>query len=300
MTVAYQTGAASDPADFLSKLGTFAAANGFTVDTVSGGVVFHADDIVVGANAGASAISLRGGTAYDGGAAWNAQTNAATTNAIMDSLGVGPYTAYHFFVGDEDGDRYVHAALEITAGLFRHLAFGQLVKYGTYTGGVYVDAVDWSQSSNHANQPTSVQHSVICDANYTGSSGAHVYIDYDSKTNNFQYVRNDSTTPYCIGSCRSQGIYAPLIAAQGAKWNVRTPMFPMEYFTTRASSLYSAIGRIPHMRYLSLRNLGPGDEITVGGETWKCFPIVQRTTSSGSSSSTVNASQYDGYAYLMP
>jgi hypothetical protein len=302
VALAYETGAASSPADFVTKLGVFAAANGWAVDAVTGGVVFHVDDIVVGMNSDSANINMRGGTAYNGAAAWNAQTNAPSAMTCIMDIHAGPYTAYHFWVGDEGGRKHVHATVEITDGVFRHLSFGHIIKLGTYTGGVYIDAVNWDETSDDINVPDSTNHQVIGDAGSGLTNRAHIWVDYDSKTNNFQYVyQNDSfSVDRCYGSVRFDGIFAALVSTQYMKWNLRTALYPIEYFVGRPSSLFSPIGRIPNMRQLNLRNIAPGGELIIASETWKCFPLVSRTDSSGSTSSSTHSSSYYGYAFRMP
>lgn len=302
MTVAYQTGAASSPGDFVTKLSTFAQANGFTAPGAASGVVLSSGSVLVGIAGQVSAVHMRGGITSAPLAAWNAQIGAPTSpakTAVMDLGGAtGPYTAYHFFVGDEDGNPHVHAVLEITAGVFRHLSFGQLVKSGTYTGGTYVEGMNWNISSSFAGSIDTALHHVIGDANSGHVNASHMRVDYDSKSNNWQDITGGSWTADKVkGSVRSEGIYGPLIAAQNMKWNARTPLYKIEYFAARPSSMWSPLGRIPNMRQLNLRSIAPGDEITIGGDTWKCFPFVQRTDAVGGSA--VN-SYYYGYAYLMP
>lgn len=300
MTVAYETGSASSTADLLTKIAAFAASNGFTVSAVTGGQVFHSGSIVVGVNAAATQINMRGATAFNPANAWNLQTNAPAKTAVMSCVSSGPYVGYFAFCGDEGGQKYLHVVLELTSGKYRHLCFGQLVKSGSYTGGVYVEGVNWSQSTSHINVPDSGLHNTVCDSrsDFTGTN--HMYIDYDSKANNFQDITNISShsTTKCSGNTRSLSMWDSLYKAQNMKWNIRTPLFPLEYFVGRPSALWSPIGRIPNMRYVNLRAIGPEDEIEIGGETWKCFPMVQRQDFAVAN--TVESSGYYGYAHLMP
>lgn len=306
MTVAYEAGVASSPADLISKLGTFAAANGWTVSAATVGVVFRNGDINVGVNTDASIIYLRGAVGYDSGAAWNAQPGASPQN-ISSNVGAGPYTAYHFFVGDEADSDHVHCALEIEAGIYRHISFGRVVPYGVITGGTYVDAVWWQSGVTNANLLQTSSHRHICRAAATtgGISGwAHLWCDYDSKTDNWQinnlggaFPRTESLFGSCgpgLGAC----LFNALTLVGGMKWNLRTTLHPLEYAVGRPESLTTTVGRIPNMRQLSLTNYAPGDEIAIGGETWKVFPIMRRNIATPPAGQ-INSDLY-GYAYLMP
>lgn len=303
MTAFYETGAASSPSDLLGKLATFVQANTpITVGAATPGAVYNSGALHVGIHiVNTHEIHMRGATGYIGGSAWNAQPNAPSTlTARTNLLTVGPYTAYHFFTGDEDGHPYVHAIVELTDGKYRHFYMGELVKKGSYTGGIYIEGTWWDQSTSWMNNQDVQFHAVPGDANTTQSTFNHMRIDYDGKTNNFQPIMpaNNWSANYCHGSVRSLGIFAPLVAAENMKWNLRTPLFPIEYYAGREANQFSAIGRMPNVRQLNLRNIASGDEIEIGGDTWKCFPLSQRQ--SGAVANTVESSGYYGYAHLMP
>lgn len=298
----YETGTATDPADLLSKLNTFVSGNGWTVSSPSSGVVFRKGDVVVGASADSDEVFFRGAVTYNGSAAWDNQTNnAGVTLTIL--LGVGPYPSYHFFTGDEDGADYVHVVVEISTGIYRHFVFGELVKSGSYTGGVYVDGVHWSSASNRINVPYSGFHQTICDSSQNeGITNAHLWVDYDSKTNNWQRIYPPASvdTTRCSGNGRAGGIDSYVQGQDFMAWNLRNVLVPLRYFANRESSLKSPIGRIPHMRQCGMRNLARGETITIGGESWIVFPIVQRTEVFDSASSSIPSSGYLGYAYRLP
>jgi subtilisin family serine protease len=297
MAVVYQTGIASDPADLVSKLATFAAANGWTVNTPASGRVFIKDTCLVGVSSDTDEVFLRGAITYNGAAAWNAQTNNSGNTVSID-CGTGPFTAYHFFVGDEDGADYIHVVIEIAAGRYRHFSFGEMIKHGTYTGGTYVDGTNWDNSTNFQHVPDSGQHQVICDGN-TASGTGHVWVDYDSKVNNWQLIRGPGTftTTLGIGSFRDNGMISiwPSLGIQ--PWNLRNNMAPLTYFVNRSDSLRSPVGRIPNMRCLGLHNLTPGETLSIGGDDWLCFPVIQRTETFVN---TIESSGMYGYAFKTP
>jgi hypothetical protein len=294
----YETGIATDPADVVSKLATFAAANGWTVNTPTSGRVFIKGDIYVGVSSDSDEVFARGALGYDAGLAWNAQPNHSGLSTSID-IGVGPFTAYHFFVGDEDGSDYINVIVEYAAGKYRHMAFGKLIKRGTYTGGTYVDSVNWNNSVLYQNDPDDSQHQVICDANTSGGVG-HFACDYDAKTNNWQRVVNAGGTQYGLGSARDDGINQIYFAVGVQNWNMRNLVYPLMYFANRASSLRSPVGRIPNMRMVRMSNLMPGETLTIGGDGWLIFPIVQRTESYGSGNSAIESSGLYGYGYKLP
>jgi hypothetical protein len=297
----YETGISTGPGDLMGKLATFAATNGWTLTSygVGNGASLSKGTIVCGYNTDTDEIFLRGGTST-AGAAWNSLANNPGYSVTID-CGAGPFVAYHLFAGEESGSEYLNAVIEFASGQYRHLCFGNLIKHGAYTGGTYIDGVNWNNSINFANQPESDNHQVICDANVQSGNG-HVYADFDAKTNNWVRVMSAGgfTTTNGTGSVRSNGINQMFHNLGYARFNLRNLTAPLTYFANRASSLRSPLGRIPNMRQVGMGNLEPGAILSIGGDEWKCFPISQRTDSWGSGSSLIESSGPYGYAYKMP
>lgn len=292
----YETGISTGPADLLSKLRTFAVSNGWTNTAGTTGSVLSKNGIYVGNHSDADEIFAMGCLGASGAAAWNAQASSSGFTVALN-CGTGPFTAYHLFAGDEDGREYLNLIVEFAAGRYRHLALGQLIKHGTYTGGTYVDGVRWSTSTTFQNSPDNSNHQVICDAN-SGVGNGHFWCDYDAKSNNWQRVITGTATTSGLGSARSSGMgqIFPNLGVQN--WNLRNNLAPLTYFANRASSLRSPVGRIPNMRILGMNNLQPGETLSIGGTDWMVFPICQRTE--GVQPNTVETSGFYGYAYKLP
>ncbi len=280
MAVYYETGVASTPLDLLEKLETFAEAHGWTADitvTASSRVLWNnsGGQVYMAVLAAATTWQTFGCLSVDTGVAWNAQPGISGWSHTV-TWGAGPFVAYHFYVGDEDNNDYIHVIVEISAGVFRHWTAGQLVKRGSYTGGVYTDSIAISGTAARRNESNSSEHRYICDARCDTNRGGHIWVDYDSKVDNWQRVEEASsfTTTKCAGSFRTNGLIDALVSIGYTRWAERTMLWPLEYFANRQSSLRSPIGRIPHMRACNMTNLAPGDIITVGGETWQAFPPI--------------------------
>lgn len=166
----YQTGTATDLADLLSKLDTFATTThggwtqGYTPnpDTTNGWFELHKSGISVGAKyaVGAQApvehMSLHQATAYlnsstapgkhtgDSNNGYNTSdtghTNAQIlTERCVNALGVGPFPSYYFFAETAGLVDHIYVVVEVSTGVFRHFGFGKLVKFGdNWTGGEFV------------------------------------------------------------------------------------------------------------------------------------------------------------------
>jgi hypothetical protein len=297
----YQTGAASDPADLLADLGTFAAANGWTVSSPTSGKVFSKGSAFCGVVADADSLDSRGCISYDSGLAWNAQPgHSGVTHSC--NLGAGPFTAYHFYAESEESKSFLGAVVEISAGVYRHWVLGDLIKYGAWTGGTYSDSVFHDTTSDDANRTTSANHRYLADTIYGGTARGQFYCNVDGLTDNWVKIAASSdiasASSFGTGCVRGDGKWIGAIGSQYQKWNLRTPLFPLELFVNRPSSLRSIVGRVPALRHVSLRNYMPGEILSIGGDDWQLWPVVARTDTSGSSSSTTPSSGYYGYAYL--
>lgn len=301
MTVNYETGVANNPTDLLTKLITFMTGLGWTSQVpLSGDAVLSRGTIFAGVDADTTGWNTRGCLSFDGGLAYNAQpgNSGITQNTLW---GAGPYTQYHFYVGDEGGRHYAHVTVEITAGSFRHWVLGELVKSGTWDGGTYVDSVRASTTSITMDDANSNDHRSICDASNSSSESGHIYCDYDGKVNNWAVLRaadDIANSASACGTYRDDGIYAPFFVVHDIGWNLRTPLFPAIYTVNRASSLKSPIGRIPNFRFVSMRNFTAGELVTYGGQTWQVFPMLIRRDSSPGDGNI--SSGYYGYAHLRP
>lgn len=298
MAVVYETGIATSPSDLLTKLITFATANGWTVNTPTSGKVFINGSILCGVKDNASDVQFRGGVTYAAGSAWDAQTGAAS-NSCSINTGSGPFSAYHFYSGTEGASVYLQGVVEISAGIYRHFFIGTLVKFGTYTGGEYVDASYHDQTTNIINNPASSNHNYICDQSNANTRWGHVRTSVDARANTFSGLVNlgNQTATSASGDVRG-AMTDNLFSVGYARWNLRTILEPMRVYVVRPSSLRSTMGRIPNMRLLNLVNFSAGEEFAIGGDTWKAFPVFARQT--GAVGSTTPSSGLYGYAYLMP
>lgn len=284
MSISYETGVASSPTDLLDKLDTFVSAHGWSiVSAATGRIISDGGQIFAGILDEASDWQTRGALGDDTGAAWDVQPNAASVSHLTN-WGAGAFTAYHFYVGDEGGKKYVHVTVEVTPGKFRHWALGELVQFGSYTGGVYSDSTYCADDSNNRCFPESGAHRHLADAgNFaTGGAGgaAHVWVDYDGKTDNWQaleYVTGAVDAAKMLGSSRQPGLYDGQLRAGAQSWNLRTPLWPLEYFAGAASNLRYPLGRMPNIRAVSMRNFTPGQIITIGSTDWQVFPVFART-----------------------
>lgn len=61
-------------------------------------------------------------------------------------------------------------------------------------------------------------------------------------------------------------------------FNGLAPLLPIKTFVERAvGNVYAYVGDAPDIRCLNMKNNNPKDEITIGSDTWKIFPVVSNS-----------------------
>jgi hypothetical protein len=304
----YETGTATDTTDLITKLITFATANGWTVNTPLSGRVFTKGGLYYGLNWDVDDVWVAGATGYAAGSAWSAQPGASATQPRANDM-AGPYQAYHFFTGTAPD--YLHVVVETSAGIFKHFMFGQVVKHGTFTGGEYIGAVFWnmtvSGTAQNPNAPDWGSHAVPFDSNASAATAVNrsaVRADIDAKSNNWMVFRDADTYNgnYAKGVLRGKNtaggsLYESLHARSPSEFNQVTPLLPILVAVDRPSSMTSPIGYAPDLRYVNMLNFAPGETVTIGGVEWMAFPLIQKTDTYNNASSAVPSSGTYGLAY---
>ena len=306
----YQTGTATDVADLLDKLRVFASANGWTVNTwlngwlslQSGSLYFNfMADTAVGSNAryAGPRVLVRGATGFDSAQSFTTQPGTSPEAEANDMA--GPFAAYHFFVAAD----YIHVVVEVTAGIFTHFVAGLLQKAGAYTGGEYVDAVQWTTnaSNGNPNYPEYSDNNLMFDQ-LTGyySKEGYLHADIDGKTDNwFEFGTGGPAGNRARGVTRNSGASAGLLQALWERspntFNGVSPLLPIAVAVERSGALYSPAGVVKDLRLVNMAYLTPGQTLTIGSDQWLCFPARQKTDVWNQSGSNVPSSGYYGYAY---
>lgn len=308
--MAYQLTNATSVEDLINKIAAFAVANGWTQrrNTLAGSnrtvTLQKSGDNINLYNTTLTDVLLRGAVGYDAGAAANAQPNQSAWTAQANT-GSGPFANVFMFAGNSPAE-HVHVAVEIASGIFRHITFGEVAKYGTWTGGTFFDAEfwttgganDWSDSRNHRLFDNGTD--------YSSTNKGAVRCDYDGSTNYFAPFGTRSTSPPTQIVSGGMGAAANAYNAENTNRLLNfynrsinnltgnTPLMPIQLRARRADSFWSPIGEVPGIRALNMQRFSPGDEFTIAGDTWKVFPWVRK----GSGGSTEPYSANFAFAYL--
>lgn len=154
--VVYETGTATDMDDLVSKLFTFAVANGWTqdqLDTTNNKAALHKGSVYISfrwSTATPNNLALYQALGYTGGndpgnhpddsgngfvTGTDTGTGSLDRSRALSNIGNGPYPHYYFFL--DTAPDYIHIVVEFSTGIFRHASFGEVNKVGTWTGGEY-------------------------------------------------------------------------------------------------------------------------------------------------------------------
>lgn len=317
----YETGTSTSVTDLLDKLRVFATANGWTQNyfgarTSGSGqalqltkgtqyVTFIAD---TGTGSTSDPGPYFGAYSHNVYSAGNGTENQAQGSLKCLANGMsGPYVAYHFMTGAERGADYLYVIVEVTSGIFKHAGVGKLISLGALTTGMFAFGCRWSYStaSNVISNATYRDHAWPFDSVENGlraGPGTQVRADSDGVTPRWYDSAGNGTYGNRFGGgVRSPGtstagtqrgtVYAP--AAAGASGVTgRTLLIPAWLYGERTSNLSSPLGFPPHLRWVSLDYLNPGDILTLGSDQWKVFPVIRKNGGTGQ----VNSGTY-GYAY---
>lgn len=205
-------------------------------------------------------------------------TSASAPNAkVFNSQFDGPFPTAFLFTNDPS--TYLHIVVEVSAGKYRHIQFGNMTKFGTWTGGAYYGSHRWATDTSNIDAPNGSAHCVPFDAAILSVSAAQWTVHYENA--GFKWIAPTQTTLNGVnrrqgrGSARggwgtmfrsiTESAFSGLVALNPVTiWAVTTTDTPV---TTRC------IGRIPDVAEINMRNFIPGDSYFIGSDEWILFPI---------------------------
>jgi hypothetical protein len=304
--MAYQTGSATDIADLISDLFTFATGLTTTpwtqdeLDTLQGTlhrgdcyVTFRWDDTVETDLGLYQSLGWTTSTAAhqmpdDSG---NGDTGGVVSTGRRVTFGsAGPYTAYHFFAGEGD-EPYIYVVVEVSSGVYRHFGFGNIKKFGTWTGGEFV--YGHILASFALDDPDSSAHQFLLDglASSVADMGTmHVedlsWQDVDEKwvvfgntaRANAGQDRAGEQRGVFIGTSRCGLAYylSTMRYTEGTALKLITPVQVWDFNQAATPDTYAFMGEMVDVGIVNMHAFTPGQEITVGTDTWMVFPWVRK------------------------
>ena len=307
--MAYATSAANDPNELLDKLRVFAQSAGWSIDglrdrpsnagkalSLHTGTLYASfvSQLIGGdGNSPAPFLGAFGHTGYTANP--NPDIQADASSIVWANYVQGPYSAVHFF-GRTTPQPYLHIVLETQAGTFKHFGTGRLITAGAVNTGQYVYGSQWYYSANYINSADSPYHSVAFDDtyyNYTAPS-TRIRADFEGIAPRWHATNGDSNdVRRLLAGWRGRAAPINLLKDVGhSTLTGRAPGQPLWCAVPRGAGLYSDIGHPPDMRFIRLDSYAPGEELPLGTDRWKVFPIHRKNGPVG----TPNSGVY-GYAY---
>ena len=328
--MAYQTGTSTTIEDLMQQLSTFLVANGWTEDFATTGdpglIAFSKNTIFVAfqyteATDGGTLAIYQNLSNDDSTNVWLSTGDSGVGNATAAanafdngrSLAIiaGPHTAYHFFEQDAN-PAYIHVVLEVDAGRYRHMGWGELEKIGDWVGGEYCYGQFVNQNATVIDNPNS-------GSNQTGLDGTaqlgqnfsptmHVRDQPEqAAADRWSVIGTSGNFPagqdragndrlHSIGSTRGGMTSSVMSQFRMSQLTAFKPLIPIPIVVadnTGTPNTARLLGTQPDVRVINMASLEPGETFTVAGETWFAFPWVKKQFLKNDTEESWNA----GFAY---
>lgn len=287
--MAYQTGTINSPSDLATLIGSFAAANGWAYDALTG--VISKGGCYVKLGSSSTVITITG--SKNGTFAGSDQ--CPRSSRIRDDAWPAVATYHIFAAADPDT---IWCVMNFGTLYHYHIGFGMLQKYGSWTGGMWFHAQHPRDTAEggakcHAwidggtlvsNVGRSANCALFWDQKDYASWGApfaakvsYLHCEVRGDIWPTSYNSNDGSLANTI-LCPS--IIGPLHKCNPNAFNGQTILTPFELYLQNTDGHNMALGHVGHLRHVKLTNYNPGDVIQIGSDRWKLFPWYQINASS--------------------
>lgn len=248
------------------------------------------------------------------GATWEFTGYAAFLNESLENTDV------HFLGYTTPSITY--AILKLGTGSYRQLAIGRMEKFGSFTGGTlfyisnhdadgdrYCDRWPSGWDTNRRLFGTRVSNGGLYVENGEGDHwrpwdiGRYFTVAWNDRYDPypFKYLRYTGTyySAFCGVSDGGSAVYdlvhyfdKGFYAAGNSQsyFNFSVHLTTLQMFLARPNDMISPIGYAPHIRMTKSSTLTPEAVITVGGDQWRCFPVIRDAVPSAAA-----AGSYDYY-----
>lgn len=234
---------------------------------------------------------------------------ASTTTGLT-----GPLSAWHLF-SNATGD-YIHVAVQTSGDLYQHFSFGLIDKGAmTHSGAAYTTGTtNWFYFNSPAATPGASGFSANhpSDQAYPFSGHSTLYVPDALPAAYGKFVSSPSSAVRgvllealdCVDkpsdlNLNSAGTLGRLLdhipGATINGWSGTLPLFGVPVISGNAQSptRWCAMGMFADVRFLNMEGLIPGQELLLGTDTWKIFPVLrQEPWSSSGNLYKVSSGQY--------
>jgi len=211
----------------------------------------------------------------------------------MGVFGAGlTFSSPHWFFTDGVA---CHAVLEIFPNVFSHLSFGQLEKYGAYTGGEYITSTYFFAKSGTTPFPylqSLSNHMPFAESNNGTNTGYVRYAQGGNDEDDFAPMGTATNTLASgffqnskgivhyndanLGPGAGSGIVGSLFVNSPSAFNLRAMLIPIRFLlrdTTTTTLQYHPAGCVGGVRLVNIKELDPEAVID---NNWQVFPLAQK------------------------
>lgn len=250
-------------------------------------------------------LAINGSDGYLGGSAWDRQPGYPQRQSGSPDqahawfplvINFGPFPAYHFFAPDA---KTLYAEVEVSTGIFMRFGCGSLDLFNPAApgGGRFFYATGGSHVTNSTassawlgtdvdNAYYSLEEVPFRCADYCASqasylTGSYLRVQHDS-FNNWAFSSRTFSTSNTASICQGGGVHdRPIRDLAPNALNGVGVILPNIVSVNRNNEFLNPVGTIPGMRYMDMTNYLPGNEFTLGSDTWKVFPWYAKGGRSG-------------------
>lgn len=323
--MAFQTGSAISHDDFFTQLDTFLVANGWVqdeLDTVTNDrAAWHQGGVFIQVRwDSTNNFALFQSLSFDGSAPGQNpddsgngdESGAITTERRVNDIGDFSTTNTYFFFTDNTAEAYAHIVVEYTPGRFKHFSFGELIKFGDWTGGEYVAGDVWDQSTAAIDSSTDNRHSFLLDSrNSAGNSNeaatVHVEGVLPGQAASTKWgvtfggtgagLDGSSNARLLLHGFTRDGFWVNALAwIRANPNNAFVSLIPIQIYVREVAPIpdeFRLLGEMPDTKITNMANFNPKDEVVVGADTWKIFPWKAKANNNDNLEESMNA----GIAY---
>lgn len=291
--MSYEAGTASSISDLFSKLNTFAAANGWTINhsasdrlflTRSGVSVAFRWDSTTPTCAGIyqHTAFINSATAPGNHTNDSGQGEVSGSDATLLTGRHVPLTnstsRYWFF----EADTYIHVVVETAASRVVHFGFGLLLKKGTWTGGSYSYGTRYtvgglSNSETYLldgfSQSPAFCGSLNIESLPNQTASGRWGITWAGTSGGSGNDRGGTARELIQGGYRGGPIAKNFARMGGAINNGVIPLYSLGcWYKDRSLARWYELGHMPDVRGVNMRWFSSGDEVTIGSDVWLFFP----------------------------
>jgi len=317
--MAYISGTSATPHQLLDALRVFAVNNGWTelrfdpdvtghsLSLSKSGLYFHLCSVLydqLSSRYGfVTGIWLIGSTGFDVNKSWWDQPGSIVnpnyvnynTRYRAEACGlfeVSTFNTYHLF--SASSPELIMLVVEVSPGVYHHLAFGELTKFGNYDGGAFVsgsfvsDAYIYTYPNDYIFGYASDRHFGLPFNDFKSYGGNFILANVDGAMNWYSVCSISPLTGKRAKAIWEKGM-STTNNSLARNWYERvpntlngiTPTIPFYLFVERPSGFFSPFGYTDHLRYINITNYAPTEVFTLGNEQWMVFPAHSKNVHSG-------------------